>query len=122
MADGYYMYHERFAEFEAQADSGATVAAGAQLPPGKVKFDATFNKNVETHRGELVARVPVAAGNGPFTLVASSQGCADAGLCYPPQQHKAMLVAAGAAPGAGCCDAGRRRGARRSRRAMKVAS
>jgi thiol:disulfide interchange protein DsbD len=101
IADGYFMYHERFA-FEAQADSGVTITlAGAQLPPGKVKFDTTFNKNVETHRGELVARVPVAAGSGPFTLVASSQGCADAGLCYPPQQHKAMLVAAGAAPGAG---------------------
>jgi len=103
IADGYYMYHERFA-FEAQGEGGSAVALGAaQLPPGKIKFDTTFNKNVETHRQELVARIPVTGGSGPITLVASSQGCADAGLCYPPQQQKATLVltaAAAAAPAA----------------------
>lgn len=99
IADGYYMYHERFA-FEAQADGGGITLATAQLPPGKVKFDTTFNKNVETHRGEFIARIPVAAGSGPFTLVASSQGCADAGLCYPPQQHTAALVVTATAPAA----------------------
>ncbi|MCA1247398.1 protein-disulfide reductase DsbD [Massilia sp. MS-15] len=95
IADGYYMYRERFA-FRAQ---GAKLGA-AEIPTGKVKFDETFGKEVETHKGELLIRIPV-EGAGPFTLSASSQGCADAGLCYPPQEHSAQLTSGagvGAAP------------------------
>ena len=44
IADGYYMYRERF-KFAA---SGAKLGAPA-IPPGKVEFDETFNKNVETY-------------------------------------------------------------------------
>jgi thiol:disulfide interchange protein DsbD len=99
IADGYYMYHERFG-FDAQTEAGRIALGAAQLPPGKVKFDTTFNKNVETHRGALVVRIPVTAGSGPFTLVAGSQGCADAGLCYPPQQQQVALVATATAPSA----------------------
>jgi thiol:disulfide interchange protein DsbD len=92
IADGYYMYRERFA-FKA---NGAGVTLGeAQIPPGKVKYDETFEKDVETYKGRLTIRIPV-EGSGPFTLVATSQGCADAGLCYPPQEHSASLGAGGA--------------------------
>lgn len=87
IADGYYMYRERFG-FRA---SGVKLGE-PQIPTGKVKFDETFQKDVETHKGELVIRIPV-EGTGPFTLVAASQGCADAGLCYPPQEHSAQLSA-----------------------------
>jgi thiol:disulfide interchange protein DsbD len=93
IAEGYYMYRERFAFRAAGAKLGT-----AQIPPGKVKFDETFQKDVETYKGELVIRIPV-EGSGPFTLSAASQGCADAGLCYPPQEHSAQL-SAGAAGGA----------------------
>ncbi|KFI08050.1 protein-disulfide reductase DsbD [Massilia sp. BSC265] len=94
IAEGYYMYRERFA-FRAD---GARLGT-PEIPPGKVKFDETFQKDVETYKGELVIRIPV-EGNGPFTLTAGSQGCADAGLCYPPQEHSAQLSAGsgGAAP------------------------
>ncbi|MEW6760378.1 MAG: protein-disulfide reductase DsbD [Pseudomonadota bacterium] len=94
IADGYYMYRERFAFRVAGAKLGT-----AEIPPGKVKYDETFQKDVETHKGELVIRIPV-EGSGPFTFIASSQGCADAGLCYPPQEHSARLSAGGAAPAA----------------------
>jgi thiol:disulfide interchange protein DsbD len=87
IAEGYYMYRERFA-FRA---TGAKLGA-PEIPPGKVKYDETFQKDVETHKGELVIRIPV-EGSGPFTLTAGSQGCADAGLCYPPQEHSAQLAA-----------------------------
>jgi thiol:disulfide interchange protein DsbD len=81
VAPGYYLYRDRFA-FEAQ---GATLGA-PQLPAGQVKYDENFQKNVETLRGELRVTLPlVAAAVGPFTLQAALQGCADAGLCYPPQ-------------------------------------
>jgi thiol:disulfide interchange protein DsbD len=84
IADGYYLYRERF-KFEA---TGATLGE-AQLPHGKVKFDETFQKDVETYRGELRIRVPVAqAAAAAFDLAVTAQGCADAGLCYPPMtQH-----------------------------------
>ncbi|MCC2958730.1 protein-disulfide reductase DsbD [Massilia sp. IC2-477] len=87
IAEGYYMYRERFA-FRA---TGAKLGT-PEIPPGKVKYDATFEKDVETYKGELVIRIPV-EGGGPFTLSATSQGCADAGLCYPPQEHSAQLSA-----------------------------
>ena len=96
IADGYYMYRERFG-FKAD---GATLGI-PQIPPGKVKYDPTFEKDVETYKGLLTIRIPV-EGSGSFTLTATSQGCADAGLCYPPQQHTASLGAGagGAASGA----------------------
>ncbi len=87
IADGYYMYRERF-KFGA---SGATLGA-AQIPPGKVKFDETFNKDVETYHHGVTIRIPV-QGAGPFTLNVTGQGCADKGLCYPPQDASIRLVA-----------------------------
>ena len=92
IADGYYMYREQF-KFKAE---GAKLGA-PQIPPGKVKYDETFQKDVETYKGSVTIRIPV-EGSGPFTLVATSQGCADAGLCYPPQEARLPLAAGGAAP------------------------
>ncbi|BDT57178.1 thiol:disulfide interchange protein DsbD [Massilia varians] len=94
IADGYYMYRERFA-FRANGVKLGT----PEIPPGKVKYDETFQKDVETYKGELVIRIPV-EGSGPFTLTAESQGCADAGLCYPPQEHAAQLSAGSGGGGA----------------------
>jgi len=114
IADGYFMYHEKVSF---AADNG--VALGApELPRGKVKFDANFNKEVETHREALVVRIPVTAGGGEFTLTAASQGCADRGLCYPPQAQTARLVlaaATAAAPPAAQTDEGRIEAALKSR-------
>ncbi len=93
IADKYYIYRERFG-FKA---SGVRLGE-PRIPPGKVKFDQTFQKDVETYKGTLTIRIPV-EGSGPFTLTATSQGCADAGLCYPPQEASANLVAGiGATP------------------------
>jgi len=87
IADGYYMYRERF-QFRA---SGATLGTPV-FPKGKVKFDETFQKDVETYRGSVTITLPVKA-DGMYTLTATSQGCADAGLCYAPQDASARLVA-----------------------------
>ena len=89
IADGYYMYRERFA-FKAQ---GATLGT-PDIPPGKIKFDETFNKDVETYRKQVTITIPVDAA-GPFTLLATSQGCSDKGLCYSPQEGQATLVGSG---------------------------
>jgi thiol:disulfide interchange protein DsbD len=95
IADGYYMYREQF-KFSAD---GATLGTPT-FPAGKVKFDDTFQKNVETYRNSVTITMPVQAA-GLFTLKATSQGCADAGLCYSPQEATERLMgSAVAAPGA----------------------
>jgi thiol:disulfide interchange protein DsbD len=85
IADGYYMYRERF-QFRAD---GATLGQ-PQIPAGQVKFDQTFQKEVETYRKAVTITIPVEA-DGAFTLVATSQGCADQGLCYAPMESEIRL-------------------------------
>ncbi|HMC46739.1 MAG TPA: protein-disulfide reductase DsbD domain-containing protein, partial [Caballeronia sp.] len=84
VADGYYMYRERFAF---AVKNGTATLGEPQLPAGKVHFDQTFNKDVETYRGELVIRIPVKQASGPFDIAVTSQGCADQGICYPPMER-----------------------------------
>lgn len=84
VAAGYYLYRERFA-FEALPVQ--TRMGPVALPNGKVKFDETFQKEVETYRDRVEAHIPVEAAPPEFILKVTSQGCADKGLCYPPRQH-----------------------------------
>jgi len=84
IADGYYMYRERFA-FATR--NGTATLGTPDIPKGLIKFDPTFQKDEETYRGQLTIHVPVKSASGPFELVVTSQGCADAGICYPPAQH-----------------------------------
>ncbi|MGH8781942.1 protein-disulfide reductase DsbD [Paraburkholderia sp.] len=101
IADGYYMYRERFAFV---VKGGAATLGDPQLPAGHVKFDQTFGKNVETYRGELTIHVPVKQAAAGFDLAVTSQGCADAGICYPPMARvyhvsgAALQAASGGAP------------------------
>ena len=81
VAPGYYLYREQL-KFSA---TGASLGA-PDLPRGKVKYDETFRKDVETYRDVLRVALPVERADGAFSLVVGSQGCADAGLCYPPQE------------------------------------
>ncbi|WP_428717706.1 protein-disulfide reductase DsbD [Undibacterium curvum] len=85
IADGYYLYRERLKFSSEQAKLGEPV-----LPKGKVKFDETFNKEVETYREKLVVRIPVQA-DKDFVLKVARQGCADLGLCYPPMESEFPL-------------------------------
>jgi thiol:disulfide interchange protein DsbD len=105
IADGYYMYRERFA---VAADPAAVELALLDMPAGKVKFDETFNKDVETYRHEIAFHVKARNATAPFTLIVTSQGCADQGLCYPPMKsrfHVEPAAASPAAPSAGGGDA-----------------
>lgn len=100
IADGYYLYRDKLRfGVEPEAAAGGAVA----LPPGKVKDDPFFG-SVETYRDRVVVRIPVAQATPgqSLTVRADSQGCADAGVCYPPASQKLTVVlpAASAAPGA----------------------
>ena len=95
--DGYYLYRDKL-RFAVEP---ATVGVGAPaLPPGKPHEDEFFGK-VTTYRGLAVIPLPIASASPgqQVTLVVDSQGCADAGVCYPPQLQRVTLVLP--APGAG---------------------
>ena len=77
IADGYYLYRHQFAFKTAEG-----AALDAEIPPGKGKEDEYFG-HVEVYYHTLdvvLSNIPAQ----PFTLAVTAQGCADAGLCYPP--------------------------------------
>ena len=99
IAPGYYLYRDKF-RFAVEP---STIKTGKpELPPGKLKKDEFFGE-VETYRGELRIRLPVTdAGSAPSaTIKATSQGCADAGVCYVPYEQKMQVSFAGSAGGSG---------------------
>jgi thioredoxin:protein disulfide reductase len=93
IAPGYYMYRDKF-HFDAAP--AAVALSSPQLPPGKIKKDEFFG-DVQIYRGDLRFVLPLTVAGeqiSRFSLKATSQGCADAGVCYPPQEQKADIVLA----------------------------
>ncbi|MBX8491976.1 protein-disulfide reductase DsbD [Pseudomonas cichorii] len=83
--DGYYLYRHRFQFRTEPADIGL---GEAQLPPGEKKHDEYFG-DVEVYHGILDIDLPRKPGEErPFVLSVSYQGCADKGLCYPPETER----------------------------------
>ena len=98
IAPGYYMYKYKFS-FVVEP---APAALGKfSLPAGIVKEDPTFGR-VETYRDVVNLQLPLSGARGKILLKATSQGCADLGVCYPPQKHSVTLnVPAGSATASG---------------------
>ena len=97
MPDGYYLYRHRF-DFTLK-DLEAAVLGPAELPPGKDKVDEYFGA-VEVYYHRVQARVPIRDAQGPVEVGISYQGCAEAGLCYPPERRWVVVDAAFAPPAA----------------------
>ena len=98
IADGYYLYRHRTA---ASADA-AFANARLALPNGKAHRDEFFG-DVETYRQSLtgVLTGAPASGASTTTLTVKYQGCADAGVCYPPQTRTLKVALAQAGDGGG---------------------
>ena len=88
---GYYLYKKRFG-FKSLDDS---VQLGeAQFPEGEIHEDEFFGKSV-IYRDEFEVRIPysrVGTTPGELELQLKLQGCADIGLCYPPQTWPASVT------------------------------
>jgi len=82
IADGYYLYRHRIS---VQADP-SFASQPLQLPHGDSHHDEFFG-DVETYRRQLVATLPGALAAASVSLKVKYQGCADAGVCYPPQRQ-----------------------------------
>ncbi|MCC7080438.1 MAG: protein-disulfide reductase DsbD N-terminal domain-containing protein [Burkholderiales bacterium] len=89
IANGYYLYRNRFTF---ATESGEPLAE-VEIPRGKLKEDAFFGKS-ETFRDVVRIRVTVSsrdAAKGSVNLKVTSQGCADAGVCYPPHEQNVTV-------------------------------
>lgn len=94
IAPEYYMYQERF-EFEL-SDAPFEMPA-ITLPPGEVKYDPTFEKDMALYFGSVEFGVtlpnwPDQVTPAVLTFILVSQGCAEAGLCYPPMDSAVQLL------------------------------
>ncbi|WP_376717592.1 protein-disulfide reductase DsbD [Halomonas garicola] len=100
-AEDYYLYRHQFAVESQSLD----VSLGEpELPPGTFITDEYLG-DVYTFRDTVVFEAPLEeAYNGPFDVELTFQGCADAGLCYPPERM--TLEAAETATPAAFVDAG----------------
>jgi thiol:disulfide interchange protein len=90
IAKDYYLYRDRL-KFTLAAPAAAKLGAAA-LPTGEKHHDEHFG-TVEVYRGDLHAELPITgAKTGPYKVTVVYQGCADAGLCYPPQTRTLELA------------------------------
>ena len=106
IADGYYLYRERF-QFE--SNTPGIQLGEPRFPRGKIKEDEFFGQ-VETYRHKLIVEIPLSrddsigsgigsgiadnAANHTLELKTISQGCADIGVCYPPQTEVVTIALA----------------------------
>ena len=97
VADGYYLYEQRFGF---RSLDPAVTLGEPRMPAGIPYEDEFFGASI-IHRGSFVVRVPVDGVPAGRTLAVEikSQGCADIGVCLPPQTWRAdaPVVAAAAA-------------------------
>ena len=100
IAEGYYLYRDKF-RFRAVDGSGASLG-DAGFPEGMLKDDEYFGP-MEVYYGSVAALVPVAgaAPGGAVDVDITYQGCADAGLCYPPITKTVSLLLPAALAGTG---------------------
>ena len=90
--DGYYLYRSKFS-FTVTGGQGAALGQ-VTMKPGKVKDDDYFGRT-EVYYQQAVASVPIvrdASDGRQLKLRIRYQGCADAGLCYPPIDKDVSLV------------------------------
>ena len=81
---GYYLYRDKLS---VSTDSTVAQLGQLELPEGELKVDEWFGE-MQVYHDDVFAILPVARGSPEamdLTLTVGYQGCADGGLCYPPQ-------------------------------------
>lgn len=96
IAKGYYLYQDRFHFTLGNSARGITLGTPRFERNGEWKDDAQFGR-VRVFHEDIQIDVPVLADKTtdkqPVTVQASYQGCASAGLCYPPEVFSVTLTA-----------------------------
>ena len=88
IADGYYLYQHAFKVLATGIAS--TEELGITFPPALAKTDEFFGEvSVYYVEADLLATIPDS--NDTLMLAVTYQGCADAGLCYPPETDYVLV-------------------------------
>lgn len=94
-AKGYYIYQESL-QFQAGSEPGRLYKIRPKLPFGVEKFDETFQKKMQVYKQPFMVLLDVKpAAEKPIHVEVTLQGCAEAGICYPPMTLKFLLAAPG---------------------------
>jgi len=83
IVDGYYLYTNTFALQAVSKNQALTLAL--HIPPGEKKYDDILKEEHEIHHHGVEIWAELPKWSGSYQLQVTAQGCADAGLCYPPE-------------------------------------
>ncbi len=76
---GYKLYKDKI-----NIQLPGTDTSGIVMPPAISFFDENFGETMEAYKAPMQLTLPISELDAPTTLTIGYQGCADAGLCYPP--------------------------------------
>jgi len=94
-AKGYYIYQESL-KFQAGSQAGKLDGIKPSLPLGIEKFDETFQKKLQVYKQPFMVLLGVKPQTGsPMHVELTLQGCAEAGICYPPMTLSFLLTGPG---------------------------
>ncbi|QWE18759.1 protein-disulfide reductase DsbD [Polynucleobacter corsicus] len=94
-AKGYYIYQESL-HFKMGSEPNKLGLVRVSLPTGIEKYDATFQKKMQVYKQAFLITLDKKAEVGkPLYLELELQGCAEAGICYPPMTLKFLLSGPG---------------------------
>lgn len=94
IADGYYLYRKQFKQSSKNAVLGEPV-----FPQGEIIEDEFFGES-EVYFGQVSYEYPIESSEQDGVVKVRFQGCAKAGLCYPPTTKVIYLNAVGSAASA----------------------
>ncbi len=98
-AKGYYIYQESL-HFKTGSQPNKLGLVKASLPSGVEKYDETFQKKMQVYKQAFLLTLDKKAEAGkPLYLELELQGCAEAGICYPPMTLKFLLAGPGVKAG-----------------------
>ncbi|OWF66811.1 protein-disulfide reductase [Polynucleobacter hirudinilacicola] len=94
-AKGYYIYQESL-KFDVGIEASKLYKISPVLPLGIEKFDETFQKKLQVYKQSFMVLLTIKPVTGkPIHAEVTLQGCAEAGICYPPMTLKFLLAGPG---------------------------
>lgn len=94
-AKGYYIYQNSL-KFQVGVLENKLITVKPALPRGIDKFDETFQKKLQVYKQAIIILLEAKPQAGkPIYVEVELQGCAEAGICYPPMTAKLMLAGPG---------------------------
>ena len=98
-AKAYYIYQESL-HLKMGSEPNKLTAVKITFPAGVEKFDETFQKKMQVYKQAFLITLNKKAEIGkPLYIELELQGCAEAGICYPPMTLKFLLASPGVKAG-----------------------